>query len=334
VDRIETGLIAVEDLLSAILDISRLDTAAPQPRYEDFPVTDLFTALHAQFGQTFLDKGLKLKFSKTSLRVRSDPALLRRILQNFVSNAHRYTRSGGVLVGCRRRKDNSVAIQVVDTGSGIADADRTAVFEEFRRLANSNSQSKRGLGLGLAIVDRIARLLGHTINLRSSPGRGSCFEVVVPRAFDAGQAQNVEVPVERRSSASLADQHILCIDNENEILVGMRGLLSKWGAEPLTASNLKEALVEIMQLQGQRGQVPALLLVDFHLDNGVTGIDVISSLRDETGTTFPAVILTADHTDDVIEQARTAGHALLHKPIKPAALRALINRILARRDVG
>lgn len=334
VDRIESGLIAVEDLLSAILDISRLDTAAPQPRYEDFPVTDLFTALNAQFGQTFLDKGLKLKFSKTSLRVRSDPALLRRILQNFVSNAHRYTRSGGVLVGCRRRKDNSVAIQVVDTGSGIADADRTAVFEEFRRLANSNSQSKRGLGLGLAIVDRIARLLGHTVNLRSSPGRGSCFEVVVPRAFDAGQAQDIDGPVERRSSASLADQHILCIDNESEILAGMRGLLSKWGAEPLTASNLEEALVEIMRLQEQHGRVPAMLLVDFHLDNGVTGIDVISALRDETGTTLPAVILTADHTEDVIEQVQTAGHALLHKPIKPAALRALINRILARRNVG
>ena len=334
VDRIESGLLAVEDLLSAILDISRLDTAAPQPRHEDFPINDLFAALHAQFSQTFQDKDLQLRFAKTALHVRSDPALLRRILQNFVSNAHRYTRKGGVVVGCRRRCDDVIAIQVIDTGTGIADADRKAVFEEFRRLANSNSQSKRGLGLGLAIVDRIARVLGHTINLRSVPGSGSCFEVVVPRAAEPGEPQGAVAAQQQRSAASLDARPILCVDNDADILDGMRGLLSKWGADPLTAGTLEEAIVELMQLKEQQGRNPAMLLVDYHLDNGVTGIDVISALRDETGATLPAVILTADHTQGVADQVELAGHALLHKPIKPAALRALINRILARSGVA
>ena len=334
VDRIESGLLAVEDLLSAILDISRLDTAAPQPRHEDFPINDLFAALHAQFSQTFQDKGLQLRFATTALHVRSDPALLRRILQNFVSNAHRYTRKGGVVVGCRRRCDDVIAIQVIDTGTGIADADRKAVFEEFRRLANSNSQSKRGLGLGLAIVDRIARVLGHTINLRSVPGSGSCFEVVVPRAAEPGEPQGAVAAQQQRSAASLDARPILCVDNDADILDGMRGLLSKWGADPLTAGTLEEAIVELMQLKDQQGRNPAMLLVDYHLDNGVTGIDVISALRDESGATLPAVILTADHTQGVADQVESAGHALLHKPIKPAALRALINRILARSGVA
>lgn len=334
VDRIETGLLAVEDLLSAILDISRLDTAAPQPRYEDFPVSDLFAALHSQFSQTFDDKGLQLKFAQTTLQVRSDPALLRRILQNFVSNAQRYTRKGGVVVGCRRRADDSIAIQVVDTGSGIADADRKAVFEEFHRLANSNSQSKRGLGLGLAIVDRIARVLGHEIKLRSVPGSGSCFEVIVPRAVGTSQLKDAAAPREQRSAASLDAEPILCVDNEADILDGMRGLLGKWGAEPLTASTLEEATLELMRLKEQRGRRPAILLVDYHLDNGVTGIEVIRALRDEAGAELPAVILTADHSQAVTEQIEAAGLTLLHKPVKPAALRALINRILTRRDVA
>ncbi|MBT8066062.1 MAG: PAS-domain containing protein, partial [Gammaproteobacteria bacterium] len=334
VDRIESGLLAVEDLLSAILDISRLDTAAPQPKYEDFPISDLFAALNAQFSQIFADKGLQLRFSRTALRVRSDPALLRRILQNFVSNAHRYTRTGGVVAGCRRRPDDTIAIQVVDTGSGIADTDRDAVFEEFRRLANSNSQSKRGLGLGLAIVARIARILGHEVRLRSMPGSGSCFEVIVPRAAELSESQAAAAPRAQRAAASLDAEPILCVDNEADILDGMRGLLSKWGAEPLTASTLDEATLELMRLKEQRGRHPAILLVDYHLDNGVTGIEVIKALRDEAGAELPAVILTADHSQDVSKKIESAGFRLLHKPVKPAALRALINRILTRRDVA
>jgi len=333
VERVESGLLAVEDLLSALLDISRLDTAAPVPKLEAFPISDLFDALKAQFAQTFTEQKLELRFSKTALWVRSDPALLRRILQNFVSNARRYTRSGGVLVGCRNRGD-FVAIQVIDTGVGIADGDQQAVFEEFRRLTDSDQQTTRGLGLGLAIVDRIARLLNHPVNLRSELGTGSSFEVVVPRARVARTAPTAPAVHDQRTASSLDGQFILCIDNQTDILDGMHGLLSKWGARPLIASTEKDAIAEIEQLRNTSGALPAMLLVDYHLDDGVTGTDVIRALRKASGTELPAVILTADYTEEVINEVRLEGHAILHKPVKPAALRALMNRILSRRRVA
>ena len=156
----------------------------------------------------------------------------------------------------------------------------------------------------------------------------------MPRAAALGESQETVAPREQRSAASLDAEPILCVDNEADILDGMRGLLSKWGAVPLTASTLDEAILELMRLKDQRGRYPAVLLVDYHLDDGVTGIEVIKALRDEAGAELPAVILTADHTEDVIEQIESAGLRLLHKPVKPAALRALINRILTRRDVA
>ena len=333
VERVEIGLLAVEDLLSALLDISRLDTAAPVPKLETFPISAVFKALEAQFAQTFTEERLQLRFAKTELWVRSDPALLRRILQNFVSNARRYTRTGGVLVGCRCRGD-SVAIQVMDTGVGIADDDQKAVFEEFRRLTDSDKQTTRGLGLGLAIVDRIARLLDHPVNLRSELGKGSIFEVVVPKARASRKVQEAPVVRVQRSASSLDGQFVLCIDNQQDILDGMHGLLGKWGARPLIAATLDDALGELRKTKETHGQYPAILLVDYHLDDNVTGIDVIHALREEAGVDLPVVILTADHTEQVLNEVRDAGYAILHKPVKPAALRALMNGILSRRNVA
>ena len=333
VQRVESGLLAVEDLLSALLDISRLDTAAPVPKFEVFPIADIFKVLEAQFSQTFAEEGLQLRFAKTELFVRSDPALLRRILQNFVSNARRYTRTGGVLVGCRCRGE-TVAIQVMDTGIGIANDDHKTVFEEFRRLSGSDKQTTRGLGLGLAIVERIARLLDHPINLRSELGKGSSFEVVVPKASRQQKTAAAPAAREQRSAASLNGEYILCIDNQQDILDGMHGLLSKWGAQALVAGTQDGALAELVQLKATRGQYPAILLVDYHLDDGVTGLDVIRTLRKEAGIELPAVILTADHSELVVDEVRDEGFAILHKPVRPAALRALMNRILSRRDVA
>ncbi len=333
VERVESGLLAVEDLLSAILDISRLDTAAPEPKLEVFPVSEIFAALEVQFAQAFADDGLELRFAPTRLCVRSDRALLRRILQNFVSNARRYTRAGSVLVGCRRRL-GSVVIQVMDTGVGIASDDTARIFEEFQRLASGDKQTKRGLGLGLAIVDRIAGLLDHPVGLRSELGKGSCFEVTVPRARSLDRPGDAATAREARPTSSLDGQFIACIDNEQDILDAMRGLLAKWGANPLTASNQDEAIAELIRLQDVEGQRPSVLLVDYHLDAGLTGLDVVRALHEETGADIPVVVLTADHSDTVTSEVREAGHPLLHKPVKPAALRALLNRLLARRDVA
>jgi Na+/proline symporter/signal transduction histidine kinase len=330
VARVESGLLGVEDLLSALLDISRLDTAAPEPKMENTRVTDLFDTLEVQFAETFAEQGLGLRFAKTDLAVYSDPALLRRILQNFISNARRYTRTGGVLIGCRRR-GGEIAIQVIDTGVGIAESDQKAVFEEFHRLTEGAEHTKRGLGLGLAIVDRIARLLGHEVSLRSELGKGSCFEVVVPRAVRDPAMRVTQVAPEQRVASSIDGQVILCIDNEIEILDGMHGLLGKWGAAPIIASNLDEAQAAMDRVHAEQKQWPALLVVDFHLNDNVTGLHVIDVLRARVGSDLPAIILTADHSEQVADRVREAGHTILRKPVRPAALRALINRILGRR---
>jgi Na+/proline symporter/signal transduction histidine kinase len=329
VERVENSLVAVEDLLGALLDISRLDTSAPVPKPEVFPVTNIFKAIENQFSAAFAEDGLRLRFADSSLYLRSDPALLRRIVQNFVSNARRYTPAGGVLVGCRRRGDR-VAIQVVDTGIGIAHEDRKVVFEEFKRLGKRGKGTKRGLGLGLAIVDRIAKLLDHEIRMRSEIDRGSTFEVLVPRADRADAVPAVRGLIDKAPASSLDGTIILCVDNEHTILEGMQGLLSKWGASPLIANNSETALEHLRRLGSNGGGYPSILLVDYHLDDDVTGIEVIDELREYAETSIPAIIVTADHTQDVREVILESGHALLHKPVKPAALRALMTRILSR----
>ena len=333
VERLQSGLGSVEDLLSALLDISRLDTAAPEPDITAVSVRELFDALKLQFSEAFREDGLELRIADTSYWVQSDPALLRRILQNFLSNARRYTENGGVLLGCRRRGGNTIALQVVDTGRGIAPTDQDRVFEEFQRLAGSDKSAKRGLGLGLAIVRRIARLLDHPVDMRSEPGRGSSFEVLVPltkaqRREESGKAAAQPAP------SSLVGEHILCIDNEPEILEAMAGLLSKWGALPVTASNEYEALEACRSLRKHRQRKPSLMLVDYHLDDGAIGLDVIDAVRELIGQPVPALILTADHSDDVDDEIRERSFPVLRKPVKPAALRAQITSLLGRREVA
>ncbi|MEM9333849.1 MAG: NahK/ErcS family hybrid sensor histidine kinase/response regulator [Pseudomonadota bacterium] len=333
VERVENGLVGVEDLLSALLDISRLDTAAPEPKLEVFRLDSLFRALEAQFAPAFHTQGLTLRFAKTRLAVYSDQALLRRILQNFISNARRYTTEGGVLVGCRRR-GGAVVVQVYDTGVGIAASDQRAVFEEFHRLSEGARQTKRGLGLGLAIVERIARLLDHKIGLKSEVGEGSRFEITVPRARGVPSSVTNPEPARLGNTVSIDGQLVLCIDNEPDILDGMQGLIEKWGGRSLGVSSTDEALAVMRAQQSEHGELPALLLVDYHLNDGDTGLVAIAALREEAGSDLPAAILTADRTDQVADRVREAGVDLLHKPVKPAALRALINRTLSRRSAA
>lgn len=329
VERVESSLGAVEDLLGALLDISRLDTAAPEPKLEDFPVTRIFTAIESQFSAAFAEEHLRLRFVESSLFIRSDPALLRRIIQNLVSNARRYTPVGGVLIGCRRRGD-MVAIQVVDTGIGIAPEDRRVVFEEFKRLGKRIKGTRRGLGLGLAIVERIGKLLGHEIAMRSNIDKGSMFEVIVPRAERIEISTTDTKSQDRSPTSSLDGASILCIDNEHTILEGMHGLLSKWGAQPIVANNMEKALEELRVLEAGGSGPPMILIVDYHLDDDVTGIEVIRELRTRWPTHVPAIIVTADHSESVRDEIRESGEAILHKPIKPAALRALLSRMLTR----
>jgi PAS domain S-box-containing protein len=314
VANIDGALTAAEGLLSGLLDISRLESGGMDPRVQAFCVDELLQHLAAEFRMLARERGLELRLVGSRAWVESDPQLLRRVLQNFLANAVRYTERGRLLFGCRRR-DGRLAIEVWDTGPGIALADQRLIFEEFRRLGNGG----QGLGLGLAIAERIARLLGHPLSLRSVPGRGTCFGITVPTA-----------PAERRAVPAIAAAprtpraRVLVVDNDPAVLRAMQALLEGWRCEVLAARSPAEAAI------AAAAAVPDLLLLDYHLDGAATGLDVQRALAARIGA-VPTVIVTADHGAGVREAVAAAGAQLLYKPLKPLALKSLMARLLASR---
>src|SRR6188508_2013952 len=315
VDNIDASLEAVEEIFGALLDMSRLDTGALRPEFASFRIDELMRQIELEFAPLAATKGLDLTFVPCSLVVRSDRRLLRRLLQNLVSNAIKYTPAGRVLVGCRRQID-VVRIDVYDTGVGIPQSKWRDIFVEFHRL-DQGAKIARGLGLGLSIVERVARVLGSRIELESESGRGSHFAITVPRSTDAP----MELPAResaRVDSGQLAGITALCIDNEPSVLDGMEILLRGWGCDVLKAPGLALALDAI----SDQTTIPNGLLVDYHLDQG-NGIEAIIALRRRLGD-LPAILITADRSPDVRELARNEGVQVLHKPLKPAALRALL----------
>ncbi|HEX5779544.1 MAG TPA: hybrid sensor histidine kinase/response regulator [Xanthobacteraceae bacterium] len=313
---IDASLEAVEEILGALLDISRLDTGAMQPELSNFRIDDVLCQLDREFAPLAAEKGLKLIFVSSSLAVRSDRRLLRRLLQNLVSNAIKYTPQGRVLVGCRRH-GNHVRIEVVDTGLGVPLDKQRIIFEEFQRL-EQGAKVARGLGLGLSIVERIARVLHHKVMLRSKPGGGSGFTLEVPIATEAPKttARGAEY---RPPATPLEGVVAMCIENEPQVLAGMDSLLSGWGCHVIAVPGLGAALEAI----AGTGPKPDALLVDYHLDEG-TGIDAVAALRARLGDGIPAALVTADRSPAVREEARANDIQVLNKPVKPAALRAFL----------
>ena len=318
VHNIDASLEAVEEIFTALLDISRLDTGAMKPEMADFPIAELLQRLEVEFAPLAREKGLNLTFMPCSLAVRSDRRLLRRLLQNLVSNAIKYTPSGSVLIGCRRRGPR-LRVDVYDTGIGIPHAKRRAVFKEFHRL-DQGARVARGVGLGLSIVERIARVLDCEVAVKSSVGRGSRFSLEVPRAATIAGAPAVQA-IPKLAAGRLTGTIVLCIDNERAILDGMETLLGGWGCRVLTAANLAGALAAM----DASGLEPDGLLVDYHLDSD-NGLVAIAELRRRLGRLVPAILITADRTAPVREEAKSEGVHLLNKPIKPASLRALITQ--------
>jgi len=315
VDNIDASLEAVEEILGALLDMSRLDTGALRPEFASFRVDELMRQIELEFAPLATSKGIDLTIVPCTLVVRSDRRLLRRLIQNLVSNAIKYTPEGRVLVGCRRQ-GNQLRIDVYDTGVGIPQSKWRDIFVEFHRL-DQGARIARGLGLGLSIVERVARVLDSPIGLKSESGRGSHFMVTVPLSN--------EPPVEvmgRESShvepGQLAGITALCVDNEPSVLDGMETLLRGWGCEVIKAPDLAFAMTAVAESPA----MPNGLLVDYHLDHG-NGIEAIIALRRRYGD-LPAILITADRSPSVREQAREEGIQVLHKPIKPAALRALL----------
>jgi Na+/proline symporter/signal transduction histidine kinase len=313
---VDASLEAVEEIISALLDISRLDTGAMRPEHVSFRVDDLLRQLEVDFAPLAREKGLALTFVPCSLTVRSDRRLLRRLLQNLVSNAIKYTPRGRVLVGCRRRHGR-LRIDVYDTGLGIPGSKKQLIFQEFHRL-EEGAKVARGLGLGLSIVQRIGRVLDHKIELRSTPGRGSRFSVEVPLSSAAPLSQ-APPEIARVDRGQLAGTTVLCIDNEPKVLDGMEALLGGWGCRVLKAPDLASAIAVVTASP----LAPNGLLIDYHLDRG-NGIEAIVELRRRFGADLPAILITADRSPHVRDEARAHDVQVLSKPVKPAALRALM----------
>lgn len=320
---IDASLGAVEEILSALIDISRMDAGRLEPEISDIPLNDLLSHLKLEFEPQAREKGLELRAVPTTLWVRSDRRLLRRILQNLVSNALKYTDKGAVLLGARRR-NGSVVVQVTDTGRGIPASKHELIFKEFQRLEDTSGEI-RGLGLGLSIVERICRVLDAPISLNSRQGRGSTFSITLPRAQPRA-VRLVPPPQATQVRGPIAGCVTLCIDNEPAVLEGMEMLLAGWGCKVLTASNVRGAI----EAARQSDAVPDVILADYHLDNE-TGLDAVTGVREALGADIPAVFITADHTPEVERELRACGFALLRKPLKAAALRAVMTRLALRR---
>jgi signal transduction histidine kinase len=314
-----SALDSIESLLEALLEISRLDAGAIQPDIRPMPLADLFTALTGEFAAVAQRRGLALSVEPTDLLVNSDPRLLRRILQNFLSNAVRYTQVGRIAMAATATPAG-VVISVRDTGPGIAKADQGLIFEEFRRLPGAPEGVDRGIGLGLAIVQRAARTLGVEVQLESAPGAGSCFSVTVPAAAALAAGSLAAHPAR---NAGVGQATVLVVDNEPAILAGMQAVLEGWGCQVLTAADEGAALAA-----ASRRPID-LMLADYHLADGATGDDVVSHVRAACGRAIPAAILTADRTPELKDSLSAAGLTVLTKPVKPAQLRALMGRMLA-----
>ncbi len=320
VRNVDQSLESVEEIFSALLDISRLDAGAINPDITRFAIGDLLNQLKTEFSMAAAEKGLKLSIVPSSQIVLSDRRLLRRILQNLLSNAIKYTASGKVLMGCRRQ-DGALLIEVRDTGPGIPANKQELVYREFERLDHEGSDVS-GLGLGLSIVQRMARVLDHPLSLQSDTGKGCTFRLKLPVAAsqDMPFQQNRPSPV--AGSARLAGLSVLVVDNEPSIIQGMTTLLTGWGCEVASARNAAGArkLLDAGNGGGQRFDV---ILMDYHL-NSENGLDVIADLRSRSGQGFVAALITAERSAHVQARAEAEDVVYLRKPVRPAILRNVL----------
>lgn len=321
--QIDQSLQTIEDLIKTLLDISKLDAGVVKPEVRAFPLDEVLSMLEASFHPQAAAKGLKFKVRRCGLLVHSDPMLLLRVLQNLVSNAVRYTQEGGVLLGVRRRGEHCV-IEVVDTGSGISESERETIFEEFYRGKAAAGGAHAGLGLGLAIVQRTASTLGHPLVLKSEPGKGSTFRLTLSHT---GPVPNAFAVAERRENPDAAtDAVVLLIENDADVREATLQLLSRWSCRAVTAERLEEIAPLMEGLDG----LPDIILADYHLDEGETGLAAVQAVRRLAGQQIPAVVITADRSSAIVDDVQAAGCELMHKPIRPAELRALMTHLLAQ----
>jgi len=312
----------LSDLLNALLDFSKIDAGGSNPLLRDFPLAPLFQRMADEFSSQAAARGLQCRVRSCSAWVRSDALMLERIVRNLMSNALKYTPTGKILLGCRRVGSN-LRIEVHDTGIGIPRYLQQEVFSEFVQLDNPERDRQKGLGLGLAIVDSLARQLGHVLTLRSVPGRGSRFAVTVPLGVPCEEAGE-EAPSGwsdlRGGSAAL----VLLVEDDQLIREGASQLLENWGYAVLAVESEAQALAALRL----KGVQPDVILADYRLREGSTGVQVIQSLQAHCGCAVPAAIITGDITPEHLAAVRAAGFPVLSKPLAAAKLRALLGNLL------
>jgi signal transduction histidine kinase/CheY-like chemotaxis protein len=317
---IEGTVGSINALFDGLLDISKLDAGVVAVNVTEFPIQPLLQRIEAAFAQDAVSKGLRLHVRAHTGWVRSDAVLLERVLFNLVGNALRYTRQGGVLVRCRRLR-GSLRLEVWDTGIGISPDKHEAIFGEFYQVAPSGTLRGEGLGLGLAIVARLCRLLDHQVELASTPGRGSRFCVRVPEA----PAQVIVPPVaspDIDTANSLNGTRVLVIDNDPDVLESAAGLLRTWGCTVITASSFRAAVIS------PDIQAPGLLITDIHLDDGEDGVESAIRLRRHFGRDIPVILVSGDVSKATRERVAASGFPLLEKPVSALRLRTLTTRLL------
>jgi signal transduction histidine kinase/CheY-like chemotaxis protein len=320
-ERIGAAVAEMNELFNALLDVSRLDAGSLSADLEAFPIADLLAKIERTFAHTVHDKGLSLHVIATAAWVRSDAILLERILLNLVSNAVRYTSKGGVLIGCRRRGDR-LRIEVWDTGPGIPDNQQQYIFDEFYQVPDPDRDRRGGLGLGLAIVDRFRRLLDHPIAVRSRIGKGSCFSIEVPLCTAPPKPAD-PVPAPEAATPTTESGLVLVIDDDPLVLGAMRGLLTSWGYGVVACGSHDDVVADVVAAARR----PDLIIADFHLSGGRTGIETIEHVRAAFGADIPALLVSGDTSPERLQQSRESGYMLLHKPVSPMTLRSLLVRL-------
>ncbi len=316
--RVNTSLEAMNELFSGILDISKLDANAIAVDLQTVGINDVFDRLESDFTSEANDKGLDISFVASSLHVMSDSIQLERILRNLISNAIRYTDKGKILVGCRRTQDKA-GIYVIDTGVGIAPEDQKIVFQEFRQIGNPERDRRKGLGLGLAICERVAHLLGSSLNLSSEKGKGSVFSLDLPIAESNCEAFDVE----RQAAGSLEGLRILVVEDEIEVQEASQIMLQSWGCQPVISGSVQEALAQLEQKQFQ----PDMIIADYRLRENETGLDAVLKIRSHLQWDVPALIVSGDTNPELIRKLEEHDLSFLSKPLMPRELRDRLNSL-------
>lgn len=319
IDDIDNAYAALEDMFGALLEISRLDAGAVEPVWMHFPIGESLARLTSEFRHAAKIKGIELAYDDSQAIIHSDPVLLERVLRNLLSNAVKYTDSGRISLEIGSTVDATM-IRVVDTGHGIPGSDIDRIFDEYYQLENPERDRSKGLGLGLSVVRRTCKLLGHRLTVESTVGRGSTFTVVVP----PGDPDRVVAPAAADESAGIAGLHVVVIDDEPQIRKGMTTLLTDSGCEVTAAADGEEAL----RLMKEIARPPDVLICDYRLRDGRTGLEAVEQLRAAIDPELPALLMTGDTHADLHEEADRLGLYILHKPIKIPHLMKVIRELV------